>query len=240
MNDLNESIFGQKWLHSFSLPTGESLVGCCGEEVEDFNRARKDLLYSVLNPRYQDSWQQTSVVDMSCKQGYFALPLAANGARVTGIDASKDHVNAANLMAKALNLDEKFKARRSTIEDIMPEKYGRSDVVLMMGLVYHLENPVAAIRTAYSICKDTCVIETHLLSGQELIDEPQVMVVNCVDEPKGFEEIQSKDLCLVPNKFALLKIMEAVGFKNLQVIELSKSHAEYNRLKKRVMVVGYK
>ena len=39
----------------------------------------------------------------------------------------------------------------------------------MLGLIYHLENPVGAIRKAHALCKDVCLIETQVapnLSGQ--------------------------------------------------------------------------
>lgn len=237
MNEITQLLLEKQWLYPFKLEGGMTAPCPLDETVTQFNQARLAHLDAAISNQFQENWEQTRVIDLSCKQGYFGLHLAQLGAQVTGIDANRTYVNDANLLAQGLKLSHRFKAKKATIEDVMPEKYGRYDIVLMLGLIYHLENPVAAIRSAYAVCKGLCVIETHLLTGQEQSEDSHVSVVKRMEEVAGYEEIQSNGLCLVPNQAALIDIMETVGFKQVSVVLANDNQ---NIIKKRCWVVGHK
>ena len=44
--------------------------------------------------------------------------------------------------------------------DISPESVGEFDVVMFLGVLYHLQDPMAGLRVAASVCKELLIIET--------------------------------------------------------------------------------
>ncbi|MCF6300501.1 MAG: class I SAM-dependent methyltransferase [Proteobacteria bacterium] len=250
MNKLIDQILDKKWFYNFHLPEGQITESYLAKDAHAVHSTRIAMMDSVLNPRYADKWQNSTAVDLACHEGFFACHLAQKGMKVTGLEARQDHVDDANLIAKGMQLEELFQAKKVDVHDVMPEKYGRFDVVLMLGLIYHLENPVGAIRTAHSLTKDVCLIETQVapnLSGQldwgnHQFVKPMKGSFAIIDETHEVHgpEMSTTGICLAPSIEALVWIMQAVGFKNVQVIEPPKDAYEQHKFKKRVMVAGYK
>ena len=58
----------------------------------------------------------------------------------------------------ALDIDE----RVIDLPDISVDTVGQFDVVLFLGVFYHLKNPMEALERLSSICQDTIIVETHL------------------------------------------------------------------------------
>jgi hypothetical protein len=47
------------------------------------------------------------------------------------------------------------------------ERMGTFDVVLCLGLIYHLENPIGALRIARALTAAVCVVESQLVEPHE-------------------------------------------------------------------------
>ena len=250
MSELIQKILKKKWFYAFELPSGEVTECYLEDPTMAVHSTRLSMLGSVLNARYHGKWHTSSAVDLACHEGYFACQLAAKGVKVTGLEARQEHVDDANLIAKGMQLDDKFHAKCVDIHDVTAKAQGEFDIVLMLGLIYHLENPVGAIRTAYSLTQDVCFIETQVapnLSGQ--IDwgnyqfvKPMKGSFAVVDETYEVDgpEMSQTGICLAPSIEALVWIMQTIGFKNVAVIKPPDGAYEQHRYKKRVMVVGYK
>lgn len=249
-DDIQTQILNKKWFYQFKLPDGQITDCYMGDDVVKIHDTRIQLMDSVLEPRYQDKWSQITAVDLACHEGYFGCHLAAKGVDVTGLEARQEHVDDANLIAQGLNLSDKFKAQQADVHDVTADQYGQFDIVLMLGLIYHLENPVGAIRTAYELTKDVCLIETQVapnLSGQldwgnyEFV-KPMMGSFAIIDETEELHgpEMSTTGICLAPSIEALVWIMQAIGFKDVAIIEPPEGAYEQHRFKKRVMAVGYK
>mgnify|MGYP003717362641 CR=1 FL=1 len=220
------------------------------DQATAIHSTRLFMLGSILNARYHGHWHRANAVDLACHEGYFGCQLAAKGVQVKGLDARQDHVDSANLIAKGMQLDKMFHAERADINEVTVEQHGKFDIVLMLGLIYHLENPVGAIRTAYALTQDVCFIETQVapnLSGQ--LDwgnyqfvKPMQGSFAVVDESYELDgpEMSNTGICLAPSMEALIWIMKKVGFYDVTLINPPDGAYEQHRYKKRVMVVGYK
>lgn len=249
MNNTIEKILAKQWFYQFKLPGGKTTECYLPTEAQAVHDTRIAMIDSILEPSYENKWDESTAVDLACHEGYFACHLASKGATVTGLEARQDHVDDANLIAEGMQLNDKFHARRVDIHDVMPEKYGRFDIVLMLGLIYHLENPVGAIRAAHALTKDVCLIETQVapnLSGQ--LDwgnyqfvKPMMGSFALIDETHETHgpEMSTTGICLAPSIEGLMWIMQAVGFKQVELIKPPENAYEQHRFKKRVMVAGY-
>ncbi len=84
-----------------------------------------------------------SVLDIGCNAGYYAIELKRRGAaRVLGIDTEELYLNQARLVRDELGLDIEY--RHCSAYDVVqiPEQF---DVVLFMGIFYHLRYPLYAL-----------------------------------------------------------------------------------------------
>lgn len=84
-----------------------------------------------------------SVLDIGCNAGFYSLEMKRRGARrVLGVDHDERYLAQARLAARVKGLDVEFR-RLSTYE---VAKLGeRFDLVLFMGLLYHLRHPLLAL-----------------------------------------------------------------------------------------------
>jgi hypothetical protein len=127
---------------------------------------------------------------------------------------------------------------------------GTFDAVLVLGLVYHLEDPIGALRAARSHTGRLCIVETQVapgLSGRLDWGSPRwtkamegsFALVDESDELRGRNmEANTSSLSLVPSLDALLHVMRAVGFDRVEVLEPVGDNDQLVN-GKRVMVAGW-
>ena len=60
-------------------------------------------------------------------------------------------------------LGSKVEYQSIDVHDLSPEVNGRFDLVLFMGVFYHLRNPLLALQKVVSVTKKLLICETHLL-----------------------------------------------------------------------------
>lgn len=84
-----------------------------------------------------------SVLDVGCNAGFYSIQMKLRGAkRVLGIDHDEIYLNQAAFAAKVLGLDISFQ-QMSVYE--VPQLRERFDLVLFMGVFYHLRHPLLAL-----------------------------------------------------------------------------------------------
>ena len=84
-----------------------------------------------------------SVLDIGCNGGFYAIEMKRRGAeRVLGLDVDPDYLRQARFAAHTLGLDIEF--RELSVYDVA--RLGeRFDVVLFLGVLYHLRHPLLAL-----------------------------------------------------------------------------------------------
>jgi hypothetical protein len=245
----NAELFEREWFYPFELPDGRVTPTYDGGHLNPIHATRLAMMNSVLDPMFAGGYEQASAIDLACHQGYFSSQLGLRGCRsVLGIDARQCHVDDANLIARAQNLKQ-FEARQSDVHALDPEQLGQFDIVLMLGLIYHLENPVGAIRLARALTSKVCLIETQVvphLSGNVDWGNYQFVrplkgcfgIIDELDETHA-PEASTQGICLAPSTEGLLWIMHAVGFDRVELLQPPADAYEQHRHGKRVMVAGF-
>jgi 2-polyprenyl-3-methyl-5-hydroxy-6-metoxy-1,4-benzoquinol methylase len=87
----------------------------------------------------------TTAIDVGCGVGYFADYLKALGLDVVGVDGREENVAEAQRRVRGARFVT-GDAQDRAIRDL-----GVFDVVLCVGLLYHLENPFAAVRNLHAL-----------------------------------------------------------------------------------------
>ena len=107
-----------------------------------FNPARikfikeKLIYYFKINPNSDKPLSKLKILDIGCGGGLLCEPLNRLGAKVTGIDASRNNIEVARMHAKEMNLDIEY--IQASPENISLEN--EFDVILNMEIVEHVSN----------------------------------------------------------------------------------------------------
>src|SRR5581483_8104787 len=102
-----------------------------------------------------------SVLDVGCNAGFYSLEMKRRGAtRVLGIDHDDSYLCQARFAAKLSNADIEF--RKLSIYDVAELKE-QFDVVLFLGVLYHLRHPLLALDLLHQhVVGDLMVVQTML------------------------------------------------------------------------------
>ena len=245
---LEDKVLAKDWFYRYTLPSGRRTKSYGQGELDPIHDTRLAMLDAELSASFPDGLKEHTAVDLACHQGYFTMALAERGARhVIGIDARAEHVDDSRLIAEAKGL-RNVEIMRGDVHRIDPATVGKHDLVLCFGLIYHLEDPVGALRVARSLCKGTCIVETQVVPnmsgpvdwGSYRFVKPLKGVFGIIDETYELHgpEMSITGVCLAPSLEGLLWIMEAIGFRDVHVIPPPEGAYEQHLYGKRVMVAG--
>ncbi|MDX1569622.1 MAG: methyltransferase domain-containing protein [Xanthomonadales bacterium] len=247
--DVETEVLKREWFYPYELPSGQVAPTYHGGRLDAIHATRLAMMNRVIDREYGASLDGKTAIDLACHQGFFSTQLARRGCEVLGIDARQSHVEDSNLIAEALELPN-MRARLSDVHALEPDELGRFDIVLMLGLIYHLENPVGAIRTAHALTKKVCLIETQVVPhlsgpvdwGNHTFVKELKGCFGIIDETHETHgpEASTLGICLAPSTPALLWIMEKVGFDRVELVPPPDNAYEQHRFGKRVMVAGFR
>jgi 2-polyprenyl-3-methyl-5-hydroxy-6-metoxy-1,4-benzoquinol methylase len=135
-----------------ALPPGGGVETFDSESSQSLNRARMEHLLGLGL-----SLEGKSVLEAGSGPGYLGQYLVRAGCSVTSVDGRE---------ANLARMRELFPERKALLFDLDvddPKALGEFDIVLAYGVLYHLENPLRAIRTFASLARDLILLETQVL-----------------------------------------------------------------------------
>jgi tRNA (mo5U34)-methyltransferase len=108
-----------------------------------------------------------TVLDIGCNAGFYSFEMKRRGAaRVVGIDSDEQYLAQARFAAEVNGADIEF--RQLDIYDVA-KLNERFDVVLFMGVLYHLRHPLLALDLLYDhVVKDTLVFQSLMRGSREI------------------------------------------------------------------------
>ncbi|HYE52792.1 MAG TPA: TIGR04290 family methyltransferase [Azospirillaceae bacterium] len=108
-----------------------------------------------------------SVLDIGCNAGFYSLEMKRRGAeRVVGIDFDDQYLDQARFAAGVLGFDIEF--RKLSVYDVgaLGERF---DVVIFMGVLYHLRHPLLALDLIHEhVCGDLLVFQSMQRGSPEV------------------------------------------------------------------------
>jgi tRNA (mo5U34)-methyltransferase len=91
------------------------------------------------------------VLDVGCRDGFFAFEMERRGASVLAVDYTRADETGFALAAELL--DSRVEHRLANAYDLDPGTHGWFDIVLFLGVVYHLRDPLRALDALRSVCR---------------------------------------------------------------------------------------
>ena len=152
------------WFHNLHLPDGTQTAP--HHSLGDFPAYKwKHLSQHV--PADLKGW---TVLDIGCNAGFYTFELAKRGARVTGIDSDPHYLTQAQWAAQQYGLEDRVMFRQMQVYDLayVDETY---DLVLFMGVFYHLRYPTLALDLVAQKVKRMMIFQTLTMPGKEVYAE---------------------------------------------------------------------
>jgi 2-polyprenyl-3-methyl-5-hydroxy-6-metoxy-1,4-benzoquinol methylase len=176
------------------------------------NQARGDVAARLLN-ELKGPLDLRSAVDVGCGLGHFSGLLQSLGFDVIGVDGRLENVEEAALR------NSKVPFRTANVEDPGVCSLGTFDLTLCFGLLYHLENPLLAIRHLHALTKSLLLAESVIHQG----DEPSMVLLDeAVSDDQGLEHI-----AFYPTETCLIKMLYRAGFTHVYRFVEQPGHSDF-------------
>ncbi|WEX10407.1 TIGR04290 family methyltransferase [Chelativorans sp. AA-79] len=116
-----------------------------------------------------DDLEGRTVLDIGCNAGFYAIEMKRrNAGRVVGIDSDPHYLRQADFAAKEMETDIEF--RQMSVYEVgrLKEKF---DLVLFMGVLYHLRHPLLALDLIYEhVAGDQMLFQCLQRGSEEVAD----------------------------------------------------------------------
>ena len=216
------------WMYEFDLGDGVT-TPLLKEELRSIHWTREQMILPLIDRFFPDGLRDKTCLDVACNEGYFSHLLYQRGATVKGIDIRKTNVERARMVQEIYGYDSK----RLTfeVEDFMANEdpVNKYDLTLFLGILYHLEQPMGALRLLHRITSGLSVIETQLtrqsaptlsgwgLTGQTLELDSSLAIFQETDmDQNNLAACQS--LSFIPNAAAVRQMLFCAGFSRIMQI----------------------
>ncbi len=146
------------WFHNLHLPDGRQTSP--RHQLGDFPRNKWERLAPHL-PEDLTGWR---VLDIGCNAGFYTFALAGRGADVTAVDVEEHYLRQGQWASERMRVKGQVTFRRAGVWDILQER-DRYDLVLFMGLFYHLRYPLLALDGLASRAERLLVFQTLVADG---------------------------------------------------------------------------
>ena len=120
----------------------------------------------MLRARFGDDSSNLRIADLGCLEGGFAIALSLDGATVVGLEARRANLDKAQLVRQWFGLDS-LTLMEADVKDFDVERFGRFDVVLALGILYHLDRPAAWLRQVGEATTTMLIVDTHVAPPSE-------------------------------------------------------------------------
>lgn len=98
------------------------------------------------------------VLDVGTRDGFFAFALESRGAEVVAVDHADEGLTGFGVAKKIYG--SKVEYMQANVYDLDPGRLGTFDVVLFLGVLYHLRHPLLALDRLRSLCRELLVVES--------------------------------------------------------------------------------
>jgi tRNA (mo5U34)-methyltransferase len=232
---LDEEIKGPPWMYPWRLLDGRELPVPVAE-LESVHSTRSEMIEARVRAALAAAGPDATALDLACNEGWFSQRLLEWGAsRVVAIDIREHNVRRATLLRDHFGITaERLEIRQADVFEVDPAALGQYDVVLLLGLIYHVENPMGVIRLARQCTRGLCVVETQLTQQVEPIVHGNGRADELHEAAGSFAVVveagdnslasTGQVLSLVPNRTALVQMAEMAGFKTVEFATAREDH----------------
>lgn len=227
------------WVHGY-FDLGHGII------IEDQDTLQKKRLFTlrdyfidiIIKFYKQNEISNKSLCDVGCNTGYFLYELYKkfNFKHVTGVEPRTKNLNKAKFIADFFELPKKKYILKKFDILTSAKKLPTYDIVIMPGVLHHLDDHLLALRNLYKMTRELCIIETLVLSDDfntkniseqlELKDDLYKLKENKnkfgiigfkLESDRLDGATMYNGIVGIPTTGALLLTLKSIGFEKVQV-----------------------
>jgi tRNA (mo5U34)-methyltransferase len=162
-----------------------------------------------------------TVLDIGCNAGFYSIEMKRRGAaRVVGIDSNEGFLAQARFAAEVCQID--IELRQMSVFEIarLEERF---DIVLFMGVLYHLRHPLLALDLIHEhVARDTLVFQSMLRGsgGVPAVQDDYPFAETKIFDDPGYPKLHFVEgryahdptNWWIPNQACALAMLRSAGF----------------------------
>jgi tRNA (mo5U34)-methyltransferase len=203
LESLKREVAATKWWHTIDLGRGIVTPGL------DPTPAR------LPEMRFPDDLTGLSVLDVGAWDGFFSFEAERRGAR--RVLATDSFCWGLGGWGSKAGFDLARRALGSRVEDLVidplelsPERIGMFDLVLFIGVLYHMRHPLLALERVFSVTRDQLILQTQV--DLSALDRPALAFY------QGAELNNDPTNWCGPNPAAVVAMLRVVGFREIRIV----------------------
>ncbi|UCH95987.1 MAG: methyltransferase domain-containing protein [Candidatus Aminicenantes bacterium] len=212
------------WYHSIEIEKGLITPG----------KLPHHLLKNFLNGlRLPGDLSGLSVLDIGACDGFYSFEAEKRGAkRVVALELFTEH-HSIKQAVKMLNSN--VEVIKGNVYDLSPDIHGTFDIVLFLGVFYHLRYPLLALDRIFPVTRQYMTLETYFFDNRIILADGSEMPLKEIDtrleevslyQFYRYDEIRPRDFSnwFAPNRKAVETSLWSAGF------EPEYLYSQYNRI----------
>jgi len=150
------------WFHNLHLPDGSQTAP--DHPLGDFPSFK----WAQIGPCLPEDLRGATALDIGCNAGFYSFELARRGARVLAIDIDDHYLAQARWAAEEFGLEDRVELRKASVHALqtLPRRF---DIVLFLGVFYHLRHPLLALDIVAEKVGGMLVFQGMELPGEEVV-----------------------------------------------------------------------
>ena len=226
------------WVHGYFF-LGNGIIIQDKDEIQKKRLfSTRDTIFKILNKYYyKNELRRKTLCDIGCNTGYFLFEVFKefNVKMAVGIEPRQTNLKKARFIAKYFKLPKnRYQLKKGNVLD--KSSIPKSDIVIIPGVMHHLDNHLKALEKIYNITNELCIIETMVLSDELNSKEisKQLELKDILYQDKKFQnqfgiiglKLESNindgstihsGIVGIPTTQALILMMKHVGFDTVEV-----------------------
>ena len=217
------------WMYEFDLGDGIK-TPILDEELRSIHQSREQMIVASIQEHFPGGLAGLRALDVACNEGYFSQLLYRLGANVRATDIRDQNIERARIIQSLYGLD----ANRLVfeVEDFLKNQDPECsyDLTLFLGLLYHLENPMGALRQLRKVTRKLCILETQLTrlnapveSGwgreSDFLHLAGSLAIYLQTDMEQNRLAAYRSLSFIPNVAAVRQMLGAAGFSTVIQVE---------------------
>ncbi len=220
--ELQQRIADIQWYHSIDLGNGIVTPGHSNQSLHRLQQQWNRFNLPDLNGK--------TLLDIGAFNGFYTFEAEKHGALATALDSFRwsdppnglgasegvpNKYNKAGFNLAHAALESQAESIHMEVCDMCPETVGKHDVVLFLGVLYHLRYPLLALERVASVANDLVVIETQY--GLNDVQTPAMEIY------PGSELDNNPVNWCAPNIPGVIALMKMAGLHDCKVIHTIES-----------------
>ncbi len=188
-----QGLIAGKWWHSIDLGGGLVTPGVHPLSEMQANYTRLRLPENLGGKR---------LLDIGCWDGFYSFEAERRGAEVVAVDCWQPK----NFFVAHRALGSRVEFREMSVYEVSKQRLGTFDIVLFLGVLYHLRHPLLALERVCEVTRDFAIVESHVIDNLLQLPQPVMQFYE-------FDELGGQfDNWWGPNSDCARRMARAAGF----------------------------